>query len=808
MADKQLWQVTPVAIDVKNDDGVIIGGQTAGTRYAPLTLIANFVHNLWAAFINAITPLKTSFANGDKFPVVNGSTATAMEASTLLELTAQNALGSIKSLSSTATEDDLLDTANYVAVDTNDGPKKLPSGDIAINRDAGVTDNGLVKAVQGSELIRGTITSNGWNDNLTQACTRSFIPVKKGDQIVFSAKNVTHVVRVRCVFYDTSKTFVSLADWSGFVTNGNAGNNITIQSDGYVKFIFNEYNGGTITTREQLDHFSNSAVIIRFGGASYNSCGVFEKVKKIVSEQPNVMLFTEDFLEVGYWDWTGAGSTKFGSDKRVRNPYGMAVKAGCVLFIKDASYLLDVAIYSNAGVKLYENITHKRSIVIPYDGLLYFTIRNTSNTAFNVSDVVNKVVLISKDENLKDVYESPVEDIMFGIYDGNGNITVRADRICAPRMLLANKGDVVVCNNRTLAMGVKEFEIGTDSAVTSESPYFTTLRSINTLNMGVYEVQHDNVYLRCWFYCIEGSMSADIGDYAGCIKIIRKSNYRDVRRTILNTPKSSRKARNIPTSLYTMQDGTFVGDKLWVSSDSYSEDPTTIKVINPASGTIEKSIEHDFGHVGISDYCEETDTMLTIPGDSDKIYLTPNVSEIGTTISKSGSVEIDVYTSLGIVGSDCCGCFGENKQTIYLCKGIQSGTGVLVNEIYKIWLEMVDGEYTGNATLVCTYKGIVNGIEGDFGTKQQVLVTQTCKYDGYIYLGYGTWGHNFFIIDLDDEDKTWNVVGRISYRYYNSAGSVFYLEPQFIALRGDKIVTGSRDFGTQNASILEFQRGS
>lgn len=92
MADKQLWQVVPVANDVKNDDGVIIGGQTAGTRYAPLTLIANFVHNLWAAFINVITPLKTSFANGDKFPVVNGSTATAMEAYTLLELTAQNAL--------------------------------------------------------------------------------------------------------------------------------------------------------------------------------------------------------------------------------------------------------------------------------------------------------------------------------------------------------------------------------------------------------------------------------------------------------------------------------------------------------------------------------------------------------------------------------------------------------------------------------------------------------------------------------------------------------------------------------------------
>ena len=92
MADKQLWEVIPVANDVKNDDGVIIGGQTAGTRYAPLTLIANYVHNLWATFINAITPLKTSFASGDKFPLVNGSTATAIEADKLLELTSQNAL--------------------------------------------------------------------------------------------------------------------------------------------------------------------------------------------------------------------------------------------------------------------------------------------------------------------------------------------------------------------------------------------------------------------------------------------------------------------------------------------------------------------------------------------------------------------------------------------------------------------------------------------------------------------------------------------------------------------------------------------
>jgi hypothetical protein len=92
MADKQLWQVTPVATDVKNDDGVIIGGQTAGTRYAPLTLIASFVHNLWAAFVHACTAI-TSFASGDTFSVSNPTDGTRkMSKDTLLQLTAQNAL--------------------------------------------------------------------------------------------------------------------------------------------------------------------------------------------------------------------------------------------------------------------------------------------------------------------------------------------------------------------------------------------------------------------------------------------------------------------------------------------------------------------------------------------------------------------------------------------------------------------------------------------------------------------------------------------------------------------------------------------
>lgn len=128
MADKQLWEVLPQANNVENDDGVLIGGSTAGTRFAPLTLIANFVHNLWAAFINSITPLKTSFASGDKIPIVNGNTATAMEKDTLLSLAAQNAVDSCVALRNTgATQSSFEDkiVRDIVTTDGNDNQTNI-----------------------------------------------------------------------------------------------------------------------------------------------------------------------------------------------------------------------------------------------------------------------------------------------------------------------------------------------------------------------------------------------------------------------------------------------------------------------------------------------------------------------------------------------------------------------------------------------------------------------------------------------------------------------------------------------------------
>lgn len=82
---ESLDEATPSA----NDKAVF--NDANGPKGSLYSAIANFVLNLWAAFANAFTA-KTSFASGDKIIVVNGSAATAMEASKLLELTAFDTL--------------------------------------------------------------------------------------------------------------------------------------------------------------------------------------------------------------------------------------------------------------------------------------------------------------------------------------------------------------------------------------------------------------------------------------------------------------------------------------------------------------------------------------------------------------------------------------------------------------------------------------------------------------------------------------------------------------------------------------------
>ena len=119
-------------------------------RYIPL--LNNDVNNpdskitlgrLWQWVLGKIKSLSTTitaFRTGDVIPVDGPSGTAKMSKDDLLRVTAEKALGSIHSLSDTATEEDLVE-GNYIALDGKGGTKRLPAYLLGGGGDEG---NGIV----------------------------------------------------------------------------------------------------------------------------------------------------------------------------------------------------------------------------------------------------------------------------------------------------------------------------------------------------------------------------------------------------------------------------------------------------------------------------------------------------------------------------------------------------------------------------------------------------------------------------------------------------------------------------------------
>lgn len=112
----------PEAADFNNDDGVLVDGATGGPRFMLWHTLANKV----LGFIKSLSTTITAFRTGDVIPVDGPSGTAKMSKDDLLRVTAENALGSIHSLSDTATEADLV-AGNYIALDGEGGTKRLPA---------------------------------------------------------------------------------------------------------------------------------------------------------------------------------------------------------------------------------------------------------------------------------------------------------------------------------------------------------------------------------------------------------------------------------------------------------------------------------------------------------------------------------------------------------------------------------------------------------------------------------------------------------------------------------------------------------
>lgn len=128
----------------------------------------------------------TAFRTGDVIPV-DGPIGTAkMGKDDLLRATAENALGSIHSLSDTATEADLV-SGNYLAIDGSAGTKKLPANIVPACK---IIDRGSASVATINAL---SFKQNGWSYTVTDSGTLSAgsLAVSFGDVVVWDAQTTS-----------------------------------------------------------------------------------------------------------------------------------------------------------------------------------------------------------------------------------------------------------------------------------------------------------------------------------------------------------------------------------------------------------------------------------------------------------------------------------------------------------------------------------------------------------------------------------------------------------------------------------------
>ena len=760
------WFVTITAF--RSGDVIPVDGPSGTAKMSESSLkqvIKDFVFSSFANWVESL-PVRTSAAFGDKTVVSN----------------ATNGSGS-----------------SYY-VDGNDIEIQHPD------------DSSFVKIIHGTDLIRGRVDSSGnYVDHNSRAVTKFFIPVKKGDEVLVNYDGVHVSVSVAFALYGHDGQFVSLSEYRSVNTNGGGGNNLKIDSDGFIKIVYNKDGDSTpITTKVQLDYFDSSVAICRFGSSLFGNYALFKKISDITKSKSRLVL-TRELLQQGNWTYDSTNKYRKGSsNKQVRCAFELPVERGDIIAVTDTSIVFVASVGDVNGDKVFGFTDKRNGVIVSVGGYLHLSVSNSSSTELTPDDVAGKIVIYPARENLEEIFVSDVACLRFGSFNADDTISNSSTRLCNYKPIPANKGDILVTNQPDVMITVREVDLVTQARVEGVSRYISTMNhGAGDYDCGYYVVKHDGVFLNIVVAPTpNATLSGNLSDYSSCLKLLRLSNkFKQFKKFDKITPKTSRKGRVINTSVRVGQDAAIVDGKLWLSYGESETEGEVIKVIDVDDGSLVKTISHDFGHNGISDYCEETDTILiAIPGDA-SIYLRPNASDITSSMVKADCIAIDIEDVINAAGSGICACFGENKQTIYICKGYELSTTTNVNKIYRIWLAMEDGEYTGEAELLDVYDGDISDIGAyvDFGYISELLSTQSCVYDGWLYLAYGTAGHNFLVVELDDKTKTWRPVGRIVYDYKKIDGTKVYLEPEFVVKRGNKLITGSREYTKGvDASIVEF----
>lgn len=648
--------------------------------------------------------------------------------------------------------------------------------------------------------------------------TKGFIPVKAGD-VIFIGINGGRVNSINITYYDMTRTSLSVSQWYNLYGDV-AVHQIAVAQDGFVRFMLASANISDAYGQVMIKRLKAKASQINRAFNIIESA--FSIIKEITISSDMLMLAT-----------MSGGVVKVGGN-RVVTKTPIPVKKGYLVYqdsIGTERYKYNIAFYDNSMAFVSETGYTMSPYVAPQDGFINIMfVDNTSNTpSTSQFNNIIKILEVDSGENQKSLFvkdEARIrycssDNLVIGSYVGGANfVDYRTDRMRLKWMLPANKGDIMQLNLKGVGMNVSMIDKSSRQIV-AQSGWRTKSDSLTSDMQGDFVIPMD-CYVTAHFYAYDPTTLSAISDltnllsnYDGIVSLVHPlTQYGDM--IAYHEPKwIARKPivlkRDIPIS----QDGCVIDGDLWVFSET-----GTISIYELDTFELKGTKTFDFGHANCVSYNPINKCLVTYGGNGENqptaiIYKNPQEADALLKADENCTI-INLYnnnTHLSVSGSLC---WGEDNQTIYFVDGVYAassgGQSVQATEynIYRIQLGMgsvdlssdggfgvfVSGvsedAYNGTCKVLKTFAGEIRNGTDVYSGKHSLATPQGMEYDGYIYLAWGTYGHNFVVIELNDATDKYRVIFNHTYHDYSNSHVETFYEPELLALHGSKIIMGSR----------------
>ena len=444
-------------------------------------------------------------------------------------------------------------------------------------------------------------------------------------------------------------------------------------------------------------------------------------------------------------------------------------------------------------------------VTIPQDGYLYLYICKASGGDISIDEADGVVSIQRTKPNVEYIKSSW---LVKGYINSDHQIAPHSTRFVNFRRIYANKGDLIYATNLKISFVANEYD-NNGVFITKSSVYNASIPTPTGLAWvcSPYMVKNDGyVMLQC--ADIYDPSSINLEDYNNGICVIHtpKDEYSLLSNGVRKvTPISSKRGKILPLDNSVgryIQNGTMVKDKLYVQYDDYVGGKS-ILVVNIDTGIVEKTINWTWEKHGGMSYNENNDILLVSNGGKLMFFKHPE-SLSGTISETDADLVISTGFNYGVIA------WGENEHIVYWVRGYD-GTNESTERFFqvdKLKLGMSNGEYDGTYTTINSFSGTINnGIdtyEGD--SKGGKNFAQDAEFDGYLYVAFGGMSQNFLVLNLNECDNTFDVVGNYWWRYLDNDGIEHYLETELVTLYGSKIICGARNYSENISSIRLFER--